>query len=71
MNLYQAKGREADATVIVLREGDWLGREGEPWTVASRLLYVVFSRARKRIVIVPVGAALPPAVSPLGHLSGT
>lgn len=71
MNLYQTKGREADATVIVLREGDWLGREGEPWTVASRLLYVVFSRARERIVIVHVGAALHPAVSPLGHLSGT
>lgn len=68
MNLYQTKGREADATVIVLREGDWLGREGEPWPDTSRLLYVVFSRARQRIVILPVGSVLHPAVEPLGRL---
>jgi DNA helicase-2/ATP-dependent DNA helicase PcrA len=69
MNLYQTKGREADATVVVLREGDWLGEEGEPWPDASRLLYVVFSRARQRIVVLPVGAELHPAVKPLGRLA--
>lgn len=68
MNLYQTKGREADATVVVLREGDWLGDEGEPWSDTSRLLYVVFSRAREKIVIVPVGDNLHPAVAPLGDL---
>lgn len=71
MNLYQTKGREADATVVVLREGDYLGDGGEPWAEASRLLYVVFSRARKRIIIVPVGESLHPAVSPLSRLTNT
>ena len=70
MNLYQTKGREADATVVVLREGDWFGDEGEPWPSTSRLLYVVFSRARQRIIILPVGSALHPAVRPLGNLGG-
>lgn len=69
MNLYQTKGREADATVVVLREGDWLGREGEPWSEASRLLYVVFSRARERVIILAVGDELHAAVRPLGQLA--
>lgn len=68
MNLYQTKGREADATIVVLREGDNMGRAGEPWAEASRLLYVVFSRARSRIVVVPVGADLHPVVRPLARL---
>ncbi len=70
MNLYQTKGREADATVVVLREGDFLGNEREPFPNTSRLLYVVFSRARQRIVIIPVGGRLHPAVSPLSRLAG-
>lgn len=69
MNLYQTKGREADATVVVLRQGDYLGDGGAPWAEASRLLYVVFSRARKQIVIVPVGDDLHPAVRPLSQLA--
>lgn len=70
MNLYQTKGREADATVVVLRQGDYFGEGSEPWAETSRLLYVVFSRARQRIVIVPVGDLLHPAVAPLGRLAG-
>lgn len=68
MNLYQTKGREADATVVVLRHNDFFGHGGEPFTDTSRLLYVVFSRARRRIVVVLVGAPLPPAVAPLATI---
>lgn len=68
MNLYQTKGREADATVVVLRRDDFFGREIEPFPDTSRLLYVVFSRARHRIIVVLVGASLPPAVAPLARL---
>lgn len=69
MNLYQTKGREADATVVVLREGDFLGSEAEPFPNTSRLLYVVFSRARQRIIVLLVGGRLHPAVAPLARLS--
>jgi DNA helicase II / ATP-dependent DNA helicase PcrA len=69
MNLYQTKGREADATIVVLREGDFMGKEGEPFPTTSRLLYVVFSRARERIVVLLVGDYLHPAVDPLTQLS--
>lgn len=68
MNLYQTKGREADVTVVVLRDGDWFGDEGEPWPSTSRLLYVVFSRARTRIIVLPVGDDLHAAVRQLGAL---
>jgi DNA helicase-2/ATP-dependent DNA helicase PcrA len=69
MNLYQTKGREADATVVVLREGDFMGKEAEPFPATSRLLYVVFSRARQKIVVLLVGNRLHPAVAPLAALS--
>jgi DNA helicase-2/ATP-dependent DNA helicase PcrA len=68
MNLYQTKGREADATIVVLREGDFMGTEGEPFPTTSRLLYVVFSRARHRIIVLLVGDYLHPAVEPLTQL---
>lgn len=68
MNLYQTKGREADATVVVLREGDFMGKEAEPFPNTSRLLYVVFSRARQRIVVLFVGSNWHPAVAPLARL---
>lgn len=71
MNLYQTKGRETDATVVVLREGNFLGFENEPFPTTSRLLYVVFSRARQRIIVIPVGSRLHPAVAPLGKLVGS
>jgi len=69
MNLYQTKGREADATVVVLREGDFMGNESEPFPSTSRLLYVVFSRARQRIIVLLVGGRLHPAVAPLARLA--
>ena len=69
MNLYQTKGREADATVVILRQGDVMGYEDEPFPSVSRLLYVVFSRARQRIVVLLVGENLHPAVSPLADLA--
>jgi DNA helicase II / ATP-dependent DNA helicase PcrA len=69
MNLYQTKGREADATIVVLREGDFMGNEGEPFPTTSRLLYVVFSRARQRILVLLVGDYLHPAVEPFAQLA--
>lgn len=69
MNLYQTKGREADVTIVVLRQGDFMGTEGEPFPTTSRLLYVVFSRARHRIIVLLIGDYLHPAVEPLAHLA--
>lgn len=72
MNLHQTKGREADATIVILRSTDFFGnREQQPYVNTSRLLYVVFSRARHRIVLLLVGQGLPPQVAPLTRLAGT
>lgn len=69
MNLYQTKGREADATVIVLRQGDFFGYETAPFPETSRLMYVVFSRARQKVIVLLVGSGLPPVVAPLARLA--
>lgn len=70
MNLYQTKGREADATVVILRRDDFFGYENrEPFTETSRLMYVVFSRARKKIVVLLVGSGLPPVIAPFAALA--
>ena len=61
--------KEADATVVVLREGDFMGNEGAPFPSTSRLLYVVFSRARHRIVVLLVGNRWHAAVAPLAMLT--
>jgi len=54
MNLHQTKGREADATVLLLQEDEYHGREQEPFPTGSRLLYVCLTRARQTAhVIVP------------------
>lgn len=71
MGLYQSKGREADATIIVLREKDYFGRESEPMPVGSKLLYVVLTRARKKTVVLTLGSTLPPLIHPLAVLSAT
>lgn len=68
-NLYQTKGREAHATVVVLREGDFMGYASEPFPTRSRLLYVVFSRARHKIVALLVGNRFHAAVAPLAALA--
>jgi DNA helicase-2/ATP-dependent DNA helicase PcrA len=46
MNLHQTKGREADVTILLLQPDEFHGREQEPYPLASRLLYVVLTRAR-------------------------
>lgn len=52
MNLHQTKGREADATVLMLQPDEFHGYEGEPFPTGSRLLYVCLTRARERAHIV-------------------
>lgn len=68
MNLYQTKGRESDATIVVFRQSDFFGRERHPFPDTSRLLYVVFSRAREAVIVLIVGSGLPDAVAPLARL---
>ena len=52
MNLHQTKGREADATVLMLQPDEFHGYEPEPFATGSRLLYVCLTRARERAHIV-------------------
>ena len=52
MNLHQTKGREADATVLLLQPDEFHGFEQEPYPTGSRLLYVCLTRARERVHIV-------------------
>lgn len=71
MGLYQAKGREADATVVVLRSNDFYGPElHEPFETGSRLLYVVLTRACHKTVVLLLGEDIPPLVAPLTQLPG-
>jgi DNA helicase-2/ATP-dependent DNA helicase PcrA len=51
MNLHQTKGREADAIIALFRSGDYFGNEQEPFESASRLLYVVLTRARHQVTL--------------------
>jgi len=51
MNLHQTKGRESDAIVAVFRPYDYYGSDSEPFESASRLLYVVLTRARQRVTL--------------------
>lgn len=60
MNLHQTKGREADATVLVLQDDEYHGKEREPFPTGSRLMYVCITRARERAHIV-----VPDRVHPL------
>jgi DNA helicase-2/ATP-dependent DNA helicase PcrA len=69
MGLYQTKGREADATVVVLRNNDFYGTEHSPFPVGSRLLYVVLTRARHKTVLLLFGDGLPDLVAPLANLA--
>ena len=52
MNLHQTKGREADATILLLQPDEFHGYEREPYPTGSRLLYVCLTRARERAHIV-------------------
>jgi DNA helicase-2/ATP-dependent DNA helicase PcrA len=70
MGLYQTKGREADATVIILRATDFFGTDrAEPFEEGSRLMYVVFTRARINSVVLIFGSGLPGLVAPLARLA--
>ncbi|MHB8448856.1 MAG: UvrD-helicase domain-containing protein [Mycobacteriales bacterium] len=51
MNLHQTKGREADATILLLQPDEFHGYEAPPYPKLSRLLYVVLTRARTRAYI--------------------
>ena len=63
MNLHQTKGREADATVLVFRDGEYFGSELEPYESNSRLLYVGLTRARNHVTVV-LGDDPHPLVAP-------
>ena len=63
MNLHQTKGREADATILVFRDGEYFGRESEPYEANSRLLYVALTRARNHVTVV-LGRVPHPLVAP-------
>lgn len=69
MNFHQTKGREADAVILVYRQGGFVAgwTEREPFEEKSRLLYVGITRARMRVTIV-----LPPDphefIAPLARL---
>lgn len=71
MGLYQTKGREADATIVVLRSNDFYGKEKPPFPIGSRLLYVVLTRARHKTLLLLFGDGLPPLVAPLANLAST
>jgi DNA helicase-2/ATP-dependent DNA helicase PcrA len=70
MNFHQTKGREADAVVLVYRDGDFLaGRyDTEPYVESSRVLYVAITRARQRVSIL-LPAVPHPLVAPFGRLA--
>jgi DNA helicase-2/ATP-dependent DNA helicase PcrA len=70
MNLHQTKGREADATIVILRSTDFFGtHRSEPFEEPSRLLHVVFTRARKRVVALLFGASFGPLIAPIADLA--
>jgi DNA helicase-2/ATP-dependent DNA helicase PcrA len=70
MNFHQTKGREADAVILVYREGGYVARRqsAEPFLSESRVLYVALTRAREAVtVLVPPDPH--PLVLPLSELS--
>lgn len=70
MNFHQTKGREADAVILVYRDGDVLSSwsDSEPYEESSRVLYVSLTRARQRLsVILPTDPH--PLVAPFGQLA--
>lgn len=69
MGLYQSKGREVDAALVLLRSSDWYGREPEPMPDGSKLLYVLMTRARKKTVVLTIGQPMKPLVAPLSTLA--
>jgi ATP-dependent DNA helicase UvrD/PcrA len=70
MNFHQTKGREADAVVLVYREGGWVTqrRSTEPFQAESRVLYVALTRAREAVTVL-VPPHPHPFVAPLAALA--
>jgi DNA helicase II / ATP-dependent DNA helicase PcrA len=70
MNFHQTKGREADAVVLIYREGGWVtsNQAKEPFASDSRVLYVALTRARERVIIL-VPPQPHPFVAPLAALA--
>lgn len=69
MNFHQTKGREADAVVLLYREGGWVAsrQAAEPFLADSRVLYVALTRAREAVtVLVPPDPY--PFIAPLARL---
>jgi len=69
MGLYQTKGREVDAAIVLLRSSDFYGSELEPMPDGSKLLYVLMTRARKRTVVLAIGNPMKALVAPLVDLA--
>ena len=67
MNLHQTKGRETDAIIDVFRPTDYYGSDSEPFESASRLLYVVLTRARQQVTLV-LPSKPHPLVAPFSNL---
>jgi DNA helicase-2/ATP-dependent DNA helicase PcrA len=67
MNLHQTKGREADAIIALFRPVDYYGQEREPFESASRLLYVVLTRARNYVTLL-LPTSPHPLVAPFASL---
>ncbi len=70
MNFHQTKGREADAVILVYRDGDVLSgwSDSEPYEESSRVLYVSLTRARHRLcVVLPLNPH--PLIAPFAELS--
>jgi DNA helicase-2/ATP-dependent DNA helicase PcrA len=72
MNFHQTKGREADAVILVYRQGGWVAsrRAGEPFASESRVLYVALTRARKQVIILAPPDSHP-FVAPLARLASS
>jgi len=54
MNFHQTKGREADAVILVYRNGDYLAdrHATEPFEESSRVLLVALTRAKKEVIVI-------------------
>jgi DNA helicase-2/ATP-dependent DNA helicase PcrA len=70
MNFHQTKGREADAVVLVYRDGDYLAdrRDTEPFVEPSRVLFVSITRARREVVLI-LPSDPHPLVGPFANLA--
>ncbi len=69
MNFHQTKGREADAVLLVYRNGDYLAdrRDREPFLDPSRVLYVALTRARQSVTVI-LPSDPHPLVAPFSRL---